>query len=91
MELKLGSHNASCVEVVQSMSVFNESHPNAMLLARLPEAIVCGLVPPGEDTQPILFSFNPFSIVPLTRCPPQRALHIQAMVQKLSASQHSVC
>ena len=42
-----------------------------MLLARLPEAIICGLIPPGEDAKPIFFPLNPLTIIPLTGCPPQ--------------------
>jgi len=45
-----------------------------VLLARLPETIICGAITPSEHTQPIFFAFNPFSVIPFTRCPPEGAL-----------------
>ena len=45
-----------------------------MFLARLPEAIICGLISPGEDAEPIFFSLYPLPIVTLPRRPPQRTL-----------------
>ena len=42
------------------------THPEAMLLAATPKAVVCGSICPSEDSQAILFPSIPLAIVPLT-------------------------